>query len=548
MTLNSDQHCLTLYVPFSQIVMASSKPARLKVILGESNTEKLTLPDGIPDSLDELLSKVKDTFGLKTNVRLQYMDKEFGNDFFNLSSTSDLEDLGTVKVIQEKTIQTFVDVIETASSCSTVHSDDSSSLASNDSIILSSPESLPSRTQQWPANFPIPIFSYDTEHKLEKGNSEYQANNKMLTVTSRMKTDILNRLVEEIYRYRAYPEDAQFCVVAEALVKKHPCLKEPGSFNGCYGWKQRLKYKMGNYRTLLKSQGCPELSVNSLKSKVSISVSPAAKIKKPRRAEANFYPSFPLGETQESMEKERIELLTAIKRRNNDRVIAEKMARTFAYRRQEVVNEEPGIEDFKDRWPALFQQKEINAEFQRLMALSLEQTFLAQLDRHSSQLIKVIQAKGGATRAKMAGIMITYDEVEDIGIRRECVLKGLITFLGEDAKYLIKEYCGSSGDDAQMELKQLTMAVFVIRKEGEGLKEPPEDIGIVIVGVEVLQDLTSVASACALLLGLIYSLNLAYPKALRFTFEVFQKIFMQLEQHKMSPKVQNLFGRLQTSQ
>ncbi|PWA20548.1 hypothetical protein CCH79_00021032, partial [Gambusia affinis] len=63
-------------------------------------------------------------------------------------------------------------------------------------------------------------------------------------------------------------------------------------------------------------------------------------------------------ETQESMEKERIELLAAIKRRNNDRVIAEKMARTFAYRRQEVVNEEPGIEDFKDRWPALFQQKE----------------------------------------------------------------------------------------------------------------------------------------------------------------------------------------------
>uniref|UniRef100_A0A3P9PZM0 Uncharacterized protein n=1 Tax=Poecilia reticulata TaxID=8081 RepID=A0A3P9PZM0_POERE len=93
-----------------------------------------------------------------------------------------------------------------------------------------------------------------------------------------------------------------------------------------------------------------------------------------------------------------------------------------------------------------------------------------------------------------------------------------------------------SGDDAQMELKQLTLAVFVIREEGEGLKESPEDIGIVIEGVEVLHDLTSVASACALLLGLIYALNLAYPKPLRFTFEVFQKIFMQLDQHKMSPK------------
>uniref|UniRef100_A0A3Q2GIQ8 Uncharacterized protein n=1 Tax=Cyprinodon variegatus TaxID=28743 RepID=A0A3Q2GIQ8_CYPVA len=103
---------------------------------------------------------------------------------------------------------------------------------------------------------------------------------------------------------------------------------------------------------------------------------------------------------------------------------------------------------------------------------------------------------------------------------------------------------GSSGGDAQIELKQLTMAVFMIWKEGEGLKEPPEDIDIVIEGV--LHDLTSVASACALLMDLKYSLNLAYPKALRFTSEVFQKIFMHLEQHKMSPKVQNLFGRLQS--
>lgn len=286
------------------------------------------------------------------------MDKDFGNDFFNLSSTSDLEDLGTLKVIQQEAIQPLFDVTETASS-STVHSDDSSSLASNDTIILSSPESLSSRSQQWPSDFQIPLFSYNTERQLEKANSEYRANNKMLTVTSRMKTDILNRLAEDIYKYKAYPEDAHCCVVAEALIKKHPCLKEPGSFNSFYGWKQRLKYKMGNYRTLLKSQGCPELSVNSLKSKASTSLFPAAKIKKARQAEANFYPSFPLGQTQETMEKERIELLTAIRKRNNGGVIADKMACTFAYRRQEVVNEEPRIEDFKERWPALFQQKEV---------------------------------------------------------------------------------------------------------------------------------------------------------------------------------------------
>ncbi|KAK9528082.1 hypothetical protein VZT92_014576 [Zoarces viviparus] len=104
----------------------------------------------------------------------------------------------------------------------------------------------------------------------------------------------------------------------------------------------------------------------------------------------------------------------------------------------------------------------------------------------------------------------------------------------------------SRADDTQRDLEQLTLAGFVIQKEGGGLQEPPEDIGI--EGMEMLHELTSVASACALLLGLIYGLNLSYPKPLHFTFEVLQKIIMQLEPHKMSPKVQSLYGRLQSLQ
>uniref|UniRef100_A0A3Q2GRN9 Uncharacterized protein n=1 Tax=Cyprinodon variegatus TaxID=28743 RepID=A0A3Q2GRN9_CYPVA len=49
-----------------------------------------------------------------------------------------------------------------------------------------------------------------------------------------------------------------------------------------------------------------------------------------------------------------------------------------------------------------------------------------------------------------------------------------------------------STNNIQVEL--LTMAVFVIRKEGEGLQEPPPDI-IIIEGVQELNGLTSVASA-----------------------------------------------------
>uniref|UniRef100_A0A0F8BBY8 Uncharacterized protein n=1 Tax=Larimichthys crocea TaxID=215358 RepID=A0A0F8BBY8_LARCR len=185
----------------------------------------------------------------------------------------------------------------------------------------------------------------------------------------------------------------------------------------------------------------------------------------------------------------------------------------------------------------------INTEFQRLMAVPLEGKFMAQLDVHSSQLIKVIRAKGGATRQKIANIMDTLDQdcgADDVqrdldqvtmavfvirkegeGLQEPPADIGIVTE-GVEVLHELTSDCGA--DDVQRDLEQVTMTVFVIRKEGEGLQEPPADVGIVIEGVEVLHELTSVASARALLLGLIYALNLAYPKPFRFTFEVLQKI------------------------
>ena len=43
-----------------------------------------------------------------------------------------------------------------------------------------------------------------------------------------------------------------------------------------------------------------------------------------------------------------------------------------------------------------------------------------------------------------------------------------------------------------------------------------------------------------MLFGLVFVLNLSYAKDLKCTFEVFQKILMELETTKLSPKAQVL--------
>ena len=289
------------------------------------------------------------------------MDLLFGNEFMNLTSVSEVEDRGTLKVIDLSTPtmqheSSTVLPLQASSPCSINDSSLSGELVDTD--VLSSNESTSSRTS-WPAVFHVPKFSYDAELKLQQAGLVYIQNGTVLIPDPKLKSAILDGLVQEIVQYKVYVSDKEMEQVAQSLIKKHPCLTEKGSSTGYGGWKMSLKYKLSNYRTQLRKLGCPEVTVNSLKNKPVGKRSAAFGIKKAKTAEVNFCPTYPSAETEESLEEMRKALLLDVKKRNNREAVKFKMEKTFAFRRHEVVRDAPMVDDFMARWPALFEVSEV---------------------------------------------------------------------------------------------------------------------------------------------------------------------------------------------
>lgn len=341
----------------------------------------MVLVSGIPQTGDELKSTVKTNFEISEDFSFQYLDVEF-DEFFTLHTTDQIKHKDTIKVIYSGPIILNLEQIPASDldrfvsvSCaeSSVSNTESSSNAdsftssvgasagtssSQDTIILPKQRHT-ERCQPWPNHFPIPQFSYETDIFLERAAEKHKKDGTLLTA-SKVKTDILDKLAASVYMYTAYPTSAQICDVAEALVGKYPCLKEPGSFSGHYGWQQSLKYKMANYRTKQSGFGIPEVTCNAFKHKNPEDQKSAKNVKRPRRAEVNYLPPYPAGEDEDSQEQKRIELLTEVRKRDNNKRIKEKMAETFAHRRNEVVNQNLNIEDIKARWPALFEESNVS--------------------------------------------------------------------------------------------------------------------------------------------------------------------------------------------
>ncbi|KAA0706355.1 hypothetical protein E1301_Tti022172 [Triplophysa tibetana] len=173
--------------------------------------------------------------------------------------------------------------------------------------------------KSWPDIFPVLTFSYEVEHVLKERNSAFATSAKTLKLTRSQKHNILENMAALMYNFKHYPSDNDVGMAAEALVTAHPCLKEPGS-----------------------------------------------------------------GESQASLEEMRLQIMDEVQKSlQNLRLIEMLMQKTFALRRQEIIQENPQVKDFLGKWPAL----RIESQVEEMSQASL--TLLVLLSQQSQRTLRI---------------------------------------------------------------------------------------------------------------------------------------------------------------
>ncbi|XP_067295724.1 sterile alpha motif domain-containing protein 3-like isoform X2 [Pseudorasbora parva] len=515
-------------------MMGSHEKMLLRVILCEGDIRKITLSKK-PASIDDLVASLKESLNVNFNFSLQYEDQDFDNALCNLSDISALQDRATVKIIPLLELAP-VDVVETLN--------DSGSTAETEIPFTLTQE----RQTHWPNDFVVPSFSVDVEYRLRQGNLKYLNDGTFLKPSRDLKHQILEKLAESIFAFKAYPDDKDYEQVASSLVKQHPCLQESGSRSGWGGWKNSLKFKMGNFRTKMRKLGVPDVTANAGKRGANNPEGePSRKnIKKPKKCELNFLPNYPEGHDDASLESARKELEEEMKKRAPSAfVLSQKMDLTFALRRKEMVMSAPAITNVLDRWPALFREAQIYMEFNRIAGKNLKKEFYETLDRHSACLLDIFRAKKGVAGQLLMNLLKQTKLSEPTEVRT-LLLQGLPLVFGDDSPAFFRT-CLISNDRSV----NLDMPVGIVIVEDGMTLQPlnslhlsPSSFGIVIEGKVVMDNLHNLPESMCLLFGLIYALHLNYPKSLKYTFEFIQRILLSMGQKDLQPKIQSLANQL----
>jgi len=306
---------------------------KLKVsVVGSPDVLKLVL-EAHPGNVAELHHLACEKFGLVPHeFTLQYFDTDF-NEFVNLTDVSEVSDLMSLRLCNKK--------------CNSEST--SASVTATDTEL---------RQATWPKTFELPTFDHTVQLFLKTAEEDYVTSDTTAVVPRDIKTKMLDALADKVFSFTAYASGEQIKHVAKSLVKKYPSLQSKTTPNGWEAWENAIAFKMGNFRSKMRRLGCQEVQLNGgRRSKFShpTALPSAANIKKARKGEVNFLPNIPVDETQDSLEQQRVWMLSEMKKADPDLVSVNRcMAKTFAYRRQEITKDVPLTSDVMERWPALF--------------------------------------------------------------------------------------------------------------------------------------------------------------------------------------------------
>lgn len=320
---------------------------KIRVELPDCNVHKL---DTNAMAVSELHADIQAKFSgsLPESFLLHYFDTDFGN-FFTLGNDEEIVDKMTVKVVAV--------LAPNDEAAGDSHDDDAVGEISSASAAVAA-NLWQNESMQ---NYVLPHFDRDIELTLTLANEEYQRSGKITKLGHGVLSRILTRMSADIYEnYSAYPNTAELEMVAKLLTAKYEGIKDTG--RGHEAWWNRLIFKMGNYRSLMRRRGSLEMSVHGGKrSKYASHRPPARKgMKKLKPGVINWQPEFPSGEDETSLKKHQADMVAEMRKGNPDKgLLSQKMAVTFALRRR-YINQKVWISDLQEKWPALFRLKPVS--------------------------------------------------------------------------------------------------------------------------------------------------------------------------------------------
>ncbi|XP_062421714.1 uncharacterized protein LOC119217958 isoform X2 [Pungitius pungitius] len=169
--------------------------------------------------------------------------------------------------------------------------------------------------------------------------------------------------------------------------------------------------------------------------------------------------------------------------------------------------------------------------------------FYEGLDSHLHKLLQLFRLKRFEEVQEMTSLMESLDKDASNQRKRAAALQGLPWYMKENPSTLMKR-CEPT-DPGEDVIKGMVIGILLVV---EDVKEPLpvsyNDVAIVIEEKIVMRHLGDVPNAFVNLMGLLYMLNLDYPKDIKYTFEVIQRLFMGIESEICTPRVRSLKNKL----